>query len=419
MTLHIGDDNIVDIRKGDTKIAKVYHGSDLVWGYIPGQVLFESSTPGTYQLYVKCRCKLDIKIVGAGGGATSWGAYYSNGYTWNASGGGGSGAYIHGTKEVFAGTYTIVVGKGGNGYDRRGLISGWNYAEDGTDSSAFGQVAGGGKGGSALNGGFGGDGGVASTTLTGVNGEKGGNMGYVVGANAYPIQNINGGASKYGGYGAGGYIANQSLDNYDGKNGYVRIVAIPDTLVTPRAGVVLFESSVPGTYNLSVATPLTVHIDIVGGGGGGYGHIDKQYHATDTYYACGGGSGSYITGTLNINAGNHTIVVGGGGINASANEIGGSGGSGGKSSCFGQIANGGDGADIYSGGSGGDYYVDANTLTGQNGNSGGYIKRKTNDGSSVSVTGGSSLFPPSGAGGNSAGGYGYAGVSGYVRIVIV
>lgn len=226
MTLHIGNDNIVDIRKGNTKIAKVYHGSDLVWGYKPGKVLLEKSTPGTYTLYVKCRCKLDIKIVGAGGGCASWGGYYSNGYTFNSSGGGGSGAYVHGAKEVFAGTYTIVVGSGGAGIRNAGIGAQAVKATDGTASSAFGQIANGGIGGSAGNDGVGGNGGTASSVVTNENGNKGGSMSYVVAKDYYPVQNIGGGASKYGGYGAGGYITNQSLDNYNGKNGYVKITAI-------------------------------------------------------------------------------------------------------------------------------------------------------------------------------------------------
>lgn len=226
MTLHIGNDNIVDIRYGSQKIAKVYKGSDLVWGYTPGKVLLEESTNGTYTLYVKCRCKLDVKIVGAGGGAASWGGYYSNGYTWNASGGGGSGGYIHGIIEVQAGTYTITVGKGGSGKRNAGIGAQAITAGTGGQSSAFGQIAGGGKGGSAGNDGTGGAGGGVSTTLTGENGNSGGGMAHVVALNAYPIQNISGGASKYGGYGRGGYITSQSLTNYNGTDGYIKIVAV-------------------------------------------------------------------------------------------------------------------------------------------------------------------------------------------------
>lgn len=217
MTLHIGNNNIVDIRYGNQKIAKVYKGSDLVWGYVPGKVLFETSTPGTYSLYVKCRCKLDIKIVGAGGGGGHGFMVAGQNYYWWSSGGGGSGAYVHGIKEVTAGTYTLVVGRGGAGEYKN---PGGGVGSAGGSSSAFGQTAGGGKGGRG-NGwvaetDLGGAGGTASTTLSYTNGKKG--------AGAYNSSSgCAGGASVYGGYGAGA-AANSSAPR--GGNGYIKIVAV-------------------------------------------------------------------------------------------------------------------------------------------------------------------------------------------------
>lgn len=202
-------------------IPRIYYGNKLV--YQSDGSVFESSTAGTYTLVIPATAYYNIIIVGAGGGCASWGGYYSNGYTWNASGGGGSGAYVHGTQRITAGTYTVIVGAGGAGVRNAGIGAGTTTAYDGGNSSFGGHVAGGGKGGVAINGSTGGAGGTATTTLTGESGNAGGSMGYVVGANAYPIQNISGGASKYGGYGAGGYITNQSLDNYNGKDGYVKI----------------------------------------------------------------------------------------------------------------------------------------------------------------------------------------------------
>lgn len=227
MSLHIGDKNIVDIRRGETKIARVYKGNTLVWGYTPGEVLFDSSSsgPGIYPLYVKCRCKLEVKLVGGGGGCASFGGYYSNNYTLNSSGGGGAGAYVHGIIEVQSGNYNIVVGSGGDGVRAAGVV-GQQIAYDGTNTSVFGQTAEGGKGGKAGNDGTGGAGGVYSTILTGEEGGEGGSMPYVVARNSYPIQDISGGASLYGGYGAGGYIEGGSLENYNGSDGYVKIVAV-------------------------------------------------------------------------------------------------------------------------------------------------------------------------------------------------
>lgn len=190
MTLHVGTDNIVDIRKNG-KISKVYKGSDLVWGYPSGKVLFENSTGGTYTLTVKYRCKLYIQAVGGGGGGHTDGAGY---HPYNY--GGGSGAYIYGTKEVAAGTYTIVVGKVATGNTNGG------------DSSVFGEIAGGGK---ASTGG----GGVAVTTLSYINGNNGGFGNVWEGP---------GGASVYGGYGTGMTANNGGLSG--GTNGYVKITAI-------------------------------------------------------------------------------------------------------------------------------------------------------------------------------------------------
>ena len=204
MTLHVGSDNITDIRKGSTKIAKVYNGSDLVWGYPSGKVLFECSEAGTATINIKFRCKLNIIAVGGGGG----GAFARYNYT-TSSHLGGSGSMISGNLEVDAGTYTIVVGGGGNGasvFDTSANAVGAN----GGDSALFGQTAGGGKGAWAganyyTPRGDDGNGGVATVSggLSYTNGGKGDTTGiYVDGIGA--------------GGGAGG----------KGKDGYVKIVAV-------------------------------------------------------------------------------------------------------------------------------------------------------------------------------------------------
>lgn len=208
MTLHIGSNNIVDIRKGNQKIAKVYHGSDLVWGYVPGKVLFEKSVAGTYTLYVKCRCKLYIQAVGGGGGGSHHLAATTADNWWYQNSGGGSGGYIHGTVEVTAGTYTIVVGGMGTQVAN-------GQASGGGNTTVFGQTAGGGGGGSS-GAGTGGAGGRNSTTLASVNGNGG-----EYSATGYSDPDRAGGASVYGGYGAG-----RTSHNYGGSDGYVKITAI-------------------------------------------------------------------------------------------------------------------------------------------------------------------------------------------------
>ncbi|MBQ0113355.1 MAG: hypothetical protein KBT03_09520 [Bacteroidales bacterium] len=226
MSLKIDNDNIIDIFSKDKKIARVYDGNQLVWGYHPGEVIFESSTPGTYQVKIKCNCKIRVILVGAGGGAASWGGYYSNNYTWNSSGGGGSGAYIDGVLSVLSGTYNAVVGVGGNYFRDDGIGSHFGYAGDGSSSSFVGNIAGGGKGGFAANTAIGGTGGIYQSDLVGVNGEDGSGMEHVVSWGSYPIQNIDGGSSKYGGYGYGGYINDRTMNNAVGGNGYIKIVAV-------------------------------------------------------------------------------------------------------------------------------------------------------------------------------------------------
>ena len=222
MTLHIGNDNIVDIRYGNQKIAKVYKGSDLVWGYVPGEVLFESDEAGTYPLYVKCRCKLYIQLVGAGGGgAVTW--YYDRAYNF-ARAGGGSGAYVNGIIELSAGTYNVVVGAGAGGGGN--VHAGLSQGGTGGSSSFGGQVAGGGGGGATwFNGTVSGTqasngaAGVAQTTVDFVNGNQGGAF-----QNSWGVDpGTYGGASVYGGYGAG---SGSDAPSIYGGSGYVKIVAI-------------------------------------------------------------------------------------------------------------------------------------------------------------------------------------------------
>lgn len=204
MSIYKGSTKIKNIYNGNTQIGMVYIGDTLIYGYQSGTKLFESSTPDTYTLVVEYPCTVSITLVGGGGGGAS--ARYS--YT-HSNHTGGSGSMIYGTMAVQAGTYTIVVGGGGNGAS---VVDSGNNAVggDGGDSTLFGQTAGGGKGGWAganayTPRGDNGYGGVATITepLSYTDGVKGDTTGVYV-----------------DGIGAGGASATK------GNDGYVKIEVV-------------------------------------------------------------------------------------------------------------------------------------------------------------------------------------------------
>ena len=126
-------------------------------------------------------------------------------------------------------------------------------------------------------------------------------------------------------------------------------------------GGIIFESDVAGTYEITTTRTRIVHVDIVGGGGGG---------ADSTGSHAVGGQAGYISGTIELPAGTYTIVVGSPGVGA-RNA---SGSDGGSSSFFGNTAGGGGGS-IYNAfivvpGAGGTCTVVTTGLEGQNGSSG-------------------------------------------------
>lgn len=165
-------------------------------------------------------------------------------------------------------------------------------------------------------------------------------------------------------------------------------------------GTVLFESSTPGTYNINVLYPCTVHVDMVGGGGGGRYKTGASGH---THYYHGGGSGAYITGSININSGGYSIGVAGGGAGGGSSTAAQSGG---DSSCFGAIAGGGQrGAGVIN--DGGTATVGETGLIGYTGNAG-------NNGGA----GGASLYGGYGYGGGASRSGGQNGGNGYVRIYV-
>lgn len=86
---------------------------------------------------------------------------------------------------------------------------------------------------------------------------------------------------------------------------------------------VVFESSVPGTYNVELLVDGKYEVYIVAGGGKGHHH--KTSHISGIAY--GGGSGSGFVGIVKLPKGIIPVIVGSGDTN----------GSGGKNSCIGNF----------------------------------------------------------------------------------
>jgi len=166
-------------------------------------------------------------------------------------------------------------------------------------------------------------------------------------------------------------------------------------------GTVLFESATAGTYQLSVLTPGTFYVQMVGGGGAGASKKYNRHVISDTHKQWGGGSGAYVYGNMYLTAGAHQIVVG------YAPQ--------GSSMLEGQIAGNGGSATTAAVGPGGYCTITIGTLAGINGNAGEYRKAKN-----VVANGGASTYGGYGAGGHGSYAYGNGtGVPGYVKITAV
>lgn len=166
-------------------VPQIYYGSKLIHEM---KAIFESNIPGTYNIKIPVTGYYNIKLVGGGGGGHTDGAGY---HPYNY--GGGSGAYVYGTKRIEAGVYTIVVGRVASGNTKGG------------DSTFDGEIAGGGF--ASTNGG-----GIATTTLSYINGNNGGFGNIWEGP---------GGASVYNGYGTGMTASNGDLSG--GTSGYALV----------------------------------------------------------------------------------------------------------------------------------------------------------------------------------------------------
>lgn len=162
---------------GMTSLYKVFAAS----------VIFESSTPGTYEITIPKTGNYDIKLVGGGGtGVNPFVAMSDFIY--------GSGAYVYGITELQAGTYTVTVGAKGPSNDTAG-----------SNTVAFEQVAGGGPYNITDQATYT----VSLPGLSGILGNKGGIA--------------QGGESLYDGYGRGGARIGRTPAATDG---YIKIAAV-------------------------------------------------------------------------------------------------------------------------------------------------------------------------------------------------
>lgn len=213
MPIYNGSAKQKELYFGSIKIKEAYYGSTKVFtvGYPHQTLLFESSTPGTYTLDVLYTTNVELWLVGAGGKGASYtptgGGAVSSKYkrTQWAFAGGGSGGYIHGTRVIEPGTYTIIVGSANGG-----------------PTSCFGEVANGGGNGAvapaSATAGAGGTCTISVNTLTATTGANGST------ATGRSATSSSGGSSRYNGYGQGG--GSTSSGGSNGTNGYLKILVV-------------------------------------------------------------------------------------------------------------------------------------------------------------------------------------------------
>lgn len=224
MPIYKGSTKIGQIFIGSSEINSLYKGSVNYFskaqptppGPTPGTVIFESSTPGTYQVTIPASGNYAITLVGGGAGGYA--------YTTVQNKGGCNGSMITGTTYLEAGTYSLAIGSGAAGAQFGD--SGVYDLSDGGNTTFLDNIAKGGLGHSRTNLYANNNSWtyysvptVVSSGLTGTNG------------NATNIGTTNGAPSlldgTMAGPGAGGYIYD-SGDIWwytNGINGYAKIMA--------------------------------------------------------------------------------------------------------------------------------------------------------------------------------------------------
>jgi len=111
MAIYLGSTKIKELYLGGTKIKEAYLGSTLVYrasAYAPDEVVFESSTAGTYTLDLLETGRYEVTVVAGGGGAKN--VRETPSYS---KGSGASGSCFKGEIQITKGSLSIVVGAGG------------------------------------------------------------------------------------------------------------------------------------------------------------------------------------------------------------------------------------------------------------------------------------------------------------------
>lgn len=213
MVLYKGSQRMGAVYYGSKKISKIYKGSQLLYAadpYKPGVVILEKGVAGTYSFTLNTKRKVQVIMVGAGGGG-AWARYAA---TYKRTENGGSGAMLQGTMMLNAGTYTVVVGQGGTSakQDRPMYESAASSQATNGTATTFASRSAGGGGGAYAQAGWGSTNGTA-----GAGGTATASTGFTA------TQGVDGDTTGvYNGYGAGGDGATPS----NGKDGYVLIKSI-------------------------------------------------------------------------------------------------------------------------------------------------------------------------------------------------
>ena len=213
-TINWGNSNVKDIYWGSTPVKEVWYGSNKIWSncpYTPDQVLFESSTPGTYSLNVLTDGVYEVYCIAGGSGGATWHVMTN----WRTATGASGSGYI-GNLKITRHTYQIVIGGGSSGkYNTTKKVS---DAENSSISNVV--ISYGGKGGKADGTqAIGGDIPTIFVQEISFTLKQSGNNGIVTGKSG----SYSGGASLYNGYGKGGDVYTNNYAN-DGANGYIKII---------------------------------------------------------------------------------------------------------------------------------------------------------------------------------------------------
>lgn len=187
--------------------------------YKPETVLFESATPGSYNVEILGKGKYEVYCIGAGGGGLGFISHMGSGTHRNTvyyRDAGGSGSGFVGIIVLDKGNCSLVVGTGGNRIASKGTAGAGGNSSISNSITAFG-----GTGGSTGTGnGLGGQNPQITAKIVSTTLNVPGNAGTGGTGTSYSRDDVAayGGTSVYNGYGAGGG------HDSNGANGYIKIV---------------------------------------------------------------------------------------------------------------------------------------------------------------------------------------------------